>query len=626
MRTVIFLLLSPTLLIAQQWTRIGPTPAAVSAIAIDPRGSGVVCIGTMGGGILKSGDNGNTWAAVNNGFVNLEVSGVAIDASGPQTAYAGSNPGLYKTSDGGQTWQNLPAITGSITAVTADPKQSGVVYAGAFSNLANGAIRKTIDGGATWATILPTTAAIFNIAIDPENTDILYAPTIGHGAFKTSDGGKTWSPMGSLTPAAVWMITIDPADSNVLYAATNEDGVWRSTDAGSTWQQSGSPGPFPVYSLAADASAHVVYAGTNGGGFWASSDGGATWQPTAIADGMVFAIAVDPAGTVYAGTNGAGAQVSHDFGASWSVMNTGLDGFTRPGYGVWIDPGNGQKIMIGFEAPIGVIETQDSGGSWTFAGQGFTGMASRGIAFDPTESRRIYVGGMVGSAFFKSIDGGWTWSRRKFGTPAVYVIGVSVDPVNPNTVYASTQNEGLFKSTDYGDTWSAAGGGLSGAITFLTPDPITSGRLFASTATAFYLSEDGGATWTNILNMPAWTMTVDRQAPSTVYATTRTQGVFRSLDAGHTWQAINTGITVLSMGRTAAVIVDPTDRQTLYVGSEGGGVYNSSDGGDHWTAMNAGLDDLTVDGLAMDPSNPALLYAGGPSGVYRFQASDQSVR
>jgi uncharacterized protein (TIGR03437 family) len=231
---------------------------------------------------------------------------------------------------------------------------------------------------------------------------------------------------------------------------------------------------------------------------------------------------------------------------------------------------------------------------------------------------------MVGNVFFKSIDGGLTWSSRRFGSPAAYVISVAVDPLSPNIVYAGTQNEGVFKSTDYGDTWSSAGSGLSGAITYLTPDPTKSGRLFASTATAFYLSEDGGKSWTNVSNMPAWTVTVDPKGSSTVYATARTQGVFRSLDGGHTWQGINAGLTNLTMGRSAPVIIDPTNRLRLYVGSEGGGVFKSLDGGDHWFAVNSGLDQLTVDGLAMDPGNPAVLYACGPNGVYKAVTGAES--
>jgi uncharacterized protein (TIGR03437 family) len=541
-----------------------------------------------------------------------------MDASGPQTVNAAtSGGGLFKTGDGGATWQNIPAISGSVISVAADPNRSGVVYAGVFPNLGNGSIRKSIDGGITWATIFPSTAAIFNISIDPTNPDVLYAPTVGHGAFKSVDGGQHWSPMTALTPQAIWTLALDPANSQVLYAGTNEDGIWKSTDAGNTWQQAGSPGPFPVYSLAVDTTtAHIVYAGTNGGGVWTSADGGATWKSTGLANGMVLALDADSSGALYAGTNFAGAQVSHDHGASWTVLNTGVDRVNKFGYGIWIDPRNNLKILVGNETMWGLAWSQDGGATWSDAGQGFTSRGSRGVAFDPSDSQRIYAGATIGSGFFKSTDGGLTWSRRRFGSPAVYVIAVAVDPLSPNIVYAGTQNEGIFKSTDYADTWASVGSGLSGAITYLTTDPTKSGRLFASTATAFYLSEDGGQTWTNVLNMPAWTVTIDTNMPTTVYATARTQGIFRSSDGGHTWQGINSGLTSLTMGRSAPVIVDPTNPQALYVGSDGG-VFKSLDGGDHWFAVNSGLDELGVDGLAMDPRNPAVLYACGPNGVYK---------
>jgi photosystem II stability/assembly factor-like uncharacterized protein len=134
----------------------------------------------------------------------------------------------------------------------------------------------------------------------------------------------------------------------------------------------------------------------------------------------------------------------------------------------------------------------------------------------------------------------------------------------------------------------------------------------------FFLSEDGGQTWTNVLPMNAWTVTIDPVSPLKTYATTGGQGVFRSSDGGHTWQPINSGLTNLSMGQSAPVIIDPTNHETLYVASEGGGgVFKSLDGGDHWFPVNLGLSDLSVFGLAMDPVNPAVLYACGLSGVFK---------
>ena len=492
------ILLSPLLLMAEQnggaWTNIGPGPAAVEAIAVDPQGTGTIFIGTIAGGVRKSLDHGTTWSAINSGLTNLAVLTLTMDASGPQTVYAGtSGNGLFKTGDGGASWKNLTAITGAVISVAADPKRPGVVYAAAFNNLASGSISKSIDGGVTWATIFPSTAAIYNITIDPGNSDVLYAPTVGHGAFKSTDGGQHWSSMLALTPAAIWTLALDPANSQVLYAGTNEDGIWKSTDAGNTWQHVGSPGPFPVYSVTVDASTHMVYAGTNGGGFWTSPDGGVTWHPTGLSNGMVLSLAVDPGGILYAGTNSVGAQVSRDHGATWTTVNAGLDTVNKFAYGLWIDPSNGKKILVGNEAMYGLIGSQDGGATWSVAGQGFTGRGSRGVAFDPSNSQRIYAGAMIGNGFFKSTDGGLTWSLRKFGSPAVYVIAVAVDPSEPKRRFTlAPKTKGSSGARITAKPGNLSGRGLSGAITYLTVDPTDRGRLFACTATAFYLSEDGG--------------------------------------------------------------------------------------------------------------------------------------
>jgi hypothetical protein len=285
---------------------------------------------------------------------------------------------------------------------------------------------KSTDGGATWSTVFPTTAAIFTIIIDSGNPDVLYAPTVGHGAFKSTDGGLHWSAMAALAPQAIWTMALDPVNSQVLYAGTNQDGVWKST----TQELPGSRQDQMGHSLCTRwpsmGSTHIVYAGTNGGGVW-TSDGGGT-RSTSVADGMVLSLAVDSAGAVYAGTNFAGAKVSHDHGATWTTLNTGVDRENKSGYGIWVDPKDNQKMFLGNEAQWGLVWSQDGGAGWSAAGQGFTGRGSRGMAFDPTDSGRVYAGAMIGDGFFKSTDGGQTWSVRRFGSPAVYVISVAVDP------------------------------------------------------------------------------------------------------------------------------------------------------------------------------------------------------
>ncbi|MBA2304741.1 MAG: carbohydrate-binding protein [Acidobacteria bacterium] len=604
--------------VAGGWTSIGPGLAGVPApIVADPQGTGTLFTGSFGKGVRKSTDNGRTWSSVNTGLTNRSVGALAMDASGPQTVYAGTseNGGVFKTTDGGATWQSV-GTSGVVFDLAADPNRPGVVYAGLLAG-----IRKTSDGGATWATVFTGPSPISSITVDPSDSDTLYAASVGGGALKSVDAGGRWSPMSALTPRVVWDVAVDPADSQVLYAGTNNDGVWKSTDAGATWQRLG-PDDFPVvFSLAiARSPEHTVYAGTAGGGVWQSVDGGSSWQPTGLAGGMVLSLVIDSARVLYAGTDLAGAQVSYDLGATWSDLDPGLSGARSFVYGLSIDPANNEKIF-GSTNQSGLIASQDGGATWAVAGVGFASFSARQVAFDPSNSQRIYGGSFFAGGLFKSDDGGLSWSRRYFGSAAVYVWALAVDVSSPNVVYAGTNGDGLFKSTDYGDTWTAIGSGLPRPqVQYITIDPSNTDRVFVANVTGVFFSDNGGDTFTQVLNNPAWTITIDATLPSTVYATTRTNGVFRSFDGGATWHEISAGLTTPSsriMGRNAPVIIDPTNPQTLYVGSEGGGVFKSNDGGEQWSAVNAGLDNLSVYGLVMDPSNPNILYAAGPNGVYK---------
>lgn len=154
------------------------------------------------------------------------------------------------------------------------------------------------------------------------------------------------------------------------------------------------------YSLTVDPSAlHTIYAGTNGGGVWTSFDGGVTWQSEGLSSGMVWSLAANATGALYAGTNAAGAQVSRDHGATWTILNTGIDAVNKFAAGVWIDPSNGQKMIVSSEFGYGLVGSQDGGVTWSLAGQGFDGYGVRGLVFDPSNSQRIYAGGMVGNGY-----------------------------------------------------------------------------------------------------------------------------------------------------------------------------------------------------------------------------------
>ncbi len=612
--------------VAGGWTTIGPPLISVRALIVDdPLGAGTLFTGSIGGGVRKSTDHGRTWSSVNTGLTNRLVGALAMDALGPQVVYAGtSGDGVFRTTDGGATWQSV-GTSGVVLELAADPNRPGVVYAGLLAG-----IRKTSDGGATWAQVLSGVPyPVSSITVDPSDSNTLYATTVGGGALRSVDAGQRWSPMSALTPRAVWDLALDPVNSQVLYAATNDDGVWKSTDAGATWQRMGANDFSVVFSLMiAPAPEQTLYAGTAGGGVWQSVDGGSSWQPTGLSGGMALSLAVDSARVLYAGTDVAGVKASYDLGATWTDVDPGLGGGSSWGYALSIDPADSEKIFLSTNQ-AGLIASQDGGATWTVAGIGFESFTARQVVFDPSNSLRIYAGSFFAGGLFKSEDGGLSWSRRHFGSAGVYVWALAVDVSSPNIVYAGTNGDGLFKSTDFGDTWTAIGSGLQRPqAQYITLDPSNTARVFVANVLGVFLSEDGGRTFTQVLNKPAWTITINSSLPSTVYSTTRSDGVFRSLDGGGTWEAINTGLTnprSRIMGRAAPVIIDPTNPHILYVGSEGDGVFKSRDGGDQWSPVNAGLDEVYVYALVMDPRDPAILYAAGPNGVYKTLTGGEPV-
>ncbi|HEY9283677.1 MAG TPA: SBBP repeat-containing protein, partial [Pyrinomonadaceae bacterium] len=265
-----------------------------TAFAIHPTDPNTVYAGTTIG-VYKTTDGGATWSPAGGGTAPRSVSALLIDRSNPSTVYAAtfaSTPsvGIHKSTDGGASFVRL--TTRFAYALAADPAAPNTIYAGT----SNG-IFKTTDGGATWGPVnngLPSSVLqgeIYDFAIDPSNTMIVYAAT-RRGVYKTTDGGGAWAAanngfdfFGSVLQ--VNSLLIDPSAPSVLYAGTISGGVFKTTNGGASWSQinTGLQGPnqfgtftSAVVALAINPSApSVLYAGTLGGGIYKTADGGATW-------------------------------------------------------------------------------------------------------------------------------------------------------------------------------------------------------------------------------------------------------------------------------------------------------------------------------------------------------------
>ena len=607
------------------WRNLGPDLGAVWApITIDPGGSGIIYTGSIGGGVRKSTDNGVTWLAVNDGLAPRAIYSLAMDAAGPEVVYAGTfslieaePSGVYKSSDGGTSWTFLAEGPGIPFCITADPRTSGRIFVGGLG----GEILRTLDGGDTWKEVREPEVfgrPVTSIVIDPNNPSRIYASGTT-GSIRSTNGGWHWTAMSDL-PQVVWALAIDPSNTHVLYAATNDNGIWRSSNSGATWRPLGTIA-HATFGIMVDPTAHTLYASTSGG-VLQSSDGGASWQQTSLSPQTVYTTSIGPGGDLYAGTS-TGIALSLNLGNTWTDPDPTLGDSKAFGYAITVDPNAGKNLWV---TTLGstILTSQNRGTTWGAFDEGYSGHEPRKINIDPTNSNRIYLGSFIGGGLFKSVDGGATWERRVFGGADVYVWVPVIDPVSPNIVYAGTNGHGLFKSTNYGDTWADVEN-VPPVVQGITVDPRDHDVVFIATNEGILRSSDEGATWTSVLDLgPGWSITIVGGNSPVVYATLKRLGVFRSSDGGFTWEEINNGVTNTTMGRAAPVIIASNDAKVLYVGSEGGGgVFKSIDAGDSWFSVNLGLDDTSVFGLARDPKVADRLYASGPHGIWTTTTGGQ---
>jgi photosystem II stability/assembly factor-like uncharacterized protein len=270
-------------------------------------------------------------------------------------------------------------------------------------------------------------------------------------------------------------------------------------------------------------------------------------------------------------------------------------------------------------------------GQWTSLG-GPEGGNIAMLAIDPNTADTIYAARRDGSTF-KSIDGGARWTVTDF--PIGRLI---IDPNDSQTIYVVTPKQGFFKSSDGGATWRGANSGLTGYGRSLSFDPQNTQTLYSGVGRQLFKSTDGAETWTAFSSLPlesgdyAVSLAIDPQDPKTLYAAQSgffeadTPRFYRSRDGGTTWTRIPAADDLMSFG---TLIIDPKSPSTLYVGACSGisidycdywTIFKSVDRGDSWTLADSGLPLDSYNLVAIDPQNPATLYA--TSGEALFKTMD----
>jgi photosystem II stability/assembly factor-like uncharacterized protein len=259
---------------------------------------------------------------------------------------------------------------------------------------------------------------------------------------------------------------------------------------------------------------------------------------------------------------------------------------------------------------------------WTTSGP--AGGIINAVAVDPQIPTTVYAGTDQGGVF-KSTDGGGSWFAVNSGLPGGRVFELAIDPQISSTLYAIVLGSGIFKSLDGGGTWSAAQGGIppstARSILALAIDPQTPTTLYVGTnGDNVFKTTNGGTSWSRSGPSNTQAFAIDPQTPTTLYAGTDLQ-LFKSTDGGASWGPLQTGLRATWV---SALAIDPVAPGTIYLATrsyETSPPYHwlrkSTDSGASWSDSTEGLSDGMLRAVAVDHQNPSTLYAGGSQGVFK---------
>ena len=674
----------PGLYAGMQWRLIGPFRGGrVNGVTGVPGQIETFYMGSVGGGVWKTMNAGRTWRPIFDAQPVASIGAVSVAPSNPDTVYVGTGEsdmrsqisygnGMYKSTDAGRTWRHLGLDnTRQIARILVDARDPNLVYVAAlghpYGGNADRGVYRSRDGGSTWQKVLFKSNDIgaVDLAVDPSNPQTIYAslwntrrppwsvyPAAngpGSGIFKSTNGGDTWQQLTNGLPGeAVGRIglAISAARPNRIYAIVDarEGGLFRSDDAGATWIKTsgepriwgrgwyfgkvvadpknpdlvyvsntgvyrsrdggrtfgepfkGSPGGDDYHQLwiSPDDSNHMILGGDQGAVI--SVDGlqdHPTWsswlnQPTA----QLYHVAADNAfpywvtaaqqdsGAVRVRTRGRFATITM---RDWEPLCAGGEsGYTAPDP---IDP----RIVFGGTVTRCNVETGKTDNispevnlpsparhTWT-----------NPLVFSPADNHALYFGDQY---VFKTTDGGAHWTRISDDlTRAEPGVPQNLDPVTAMDVDQQRGNRGVVYS--------------------IAPSPLRAPLIWIGTDDGLIkVTEDDGKSWQDVTpkEMTAWSKVAMIEAShfdaNVAYAAIDRHRLedyephlYRTRDGGRSWQTITRGFTPGVYAQT--VREDPKRRGLLYAGTELG-IFVSFDDGDSWQSLRLNLPPVSVRDVA----------------------------
>src|SRR5256714_14160586 len=596
----------------------------IESLAIDPRNSEVIYAGTW---YLpyKSTDGGLSWRSIKNGIIDdSDIFAINIDPRNANHIIASACSGIYETRDAGEKWQKvqgIPSQSRRTRAIFQHPSIPGLVFAGTTEGFWRSA--KGGDNN-SWMVTTSRQLEINSIAVHPRNPNTVYIGTNNYGVMISTDGGKNFVPSNNgFSGRFVNAIVPDRESATRVYATTinttTGGGVFFvSNDSGATWQPSmrNMPPRLIGYTILQDErDSNTIYLGTNLG-VYRSIDRGASWSPitarkptpppakrktnTRASSRRTIAQSPSSSRRVTSPPSTPGQRIAAPK-QSDDVVHRAQEALERAGYEIGTPDGfMGPRTVAAikrFQADryLGVTGNLDD---TTLAALGVntsdagTAMAHIPALADPVNAL-TWVRGQNGaeilaatnSGLFRTSDPTLGWDRLPYGRGIdVRTTCIATNPQNPTVIFVGTATSGVLVSRDAGETWQQLSGvPNTSPVNVIVQDPQRSSFIYLGTKQAFFMSRDGGSTWSRRGgNLPFGDFTsilINPRDPNEIFTGNAYQngetggGVYRSNDAGSTWVRIDAREHRLPSLRIWALALDPKDQNTLFVGSHSAGVY-----------------------------------------------------
>jgi photosystem II stability/assembly factor-like uncharacterized protein len=668
----------------------------IDAVNTDPR---IMYVGAAGGGVWKTITGGTLFKQVFDKYCQ-SIGALTIDQKKPNTIWVGTGEsnmrnsvsigdGIYRSDDGGDSWVKMGLEnTQHISKIIVNPKDDNTVYAAApgplWSDSEDRGLYKTTDGGKTWNKILyiDEKTGCADILVDPKNPNVIYASMWqfrrkpwsfssggpGSGLYKSIDGGESWDRIDKdFTDGDLGRICLamSPSDSKIIYAIaeSKNPGLYVSNNGGETWKRNSATGnvtarPFyfsvlmvdptdskriyrPAFSLSIsdDGGESFSEASTEGG--WIHSDHHALW------------INPNNPQNLYLGTDG-GVYVSFDRGNNWLFLNN-------------LPVSQFYHVTVDYEKPYNVYGGLQDNGSWfgpSNARGGIQGREWTAVGFgdgfsvvaDLTDKNIVYwdwQGGNI-TRFNKATNenkdikvypkSGEVKLRYNWNTPIVTSYS------NPGTIYTGSQF--LYRSTNKGESWDKISpdlttndpekqkqdesGGLSVdnssaenhcTIFTICESPLDLNVIWVGTDDGnIQVTENGGGSWANVIKnitgLPknTWCSSIDASKfdRNTAYASFdgHTLGdmksyIYKTTDMGKTWKQLATPDI---KGYVNKIKEDLVNQNLLFAGTVFG-LYVSIDGGTEWAQYTGNVPNVEIKDIAIHPQTNDLVLASHGRGI-----------